>query len=88
MKCALILYDFRVLKLQNKGPHCSSKTLIYLFFQLIPFEVLQMSERILSLDLADLENENGNPTLKSEDEITLCKKILLFCASICKGPVY
>jgi len=56
--------------------------------QLIPFEVLQMSERILSLDLADLENENGNPTLKSEDEITLCKKILLFCASICKGPVY
>lgn len=55
--------------------------------QIIPFEILQMSDKIYSLNLADLEDENIDITLEDET-IPLCNKLTLFCANICKGPIY
>jgi len=55
--------------------------------QFIPFEVLKMAEKVSSIDLTNINDENAVIRLEDED-FQLSSKMFLFCASITKGPLY
>jgi len=86
----------RSLDLPAGAQHCFNDKKLFVFGgilsevannQIIPFEVLQMSERISSINLDEIEDENVQ--LQLEDVgITPNNKISLFCANIVKGPIY
>ena len=55
--------------------------------QFIPFEVLQMAQKVSSIDLTNINEENAVIRLEDED-FQLSSKMFLFCANITKGPLY
>ena len=55
--------------------------------QIIPFEILQMGDKIQEINLEDIDEENSEIKLE-ETNFSLCSKLTMFCANVAKGPLY
>lgn len=84
------------LKVPAGAQYCFNRKKLFIFGgiitevaedQMIPFEILQMSDKILSINLENFDDENVEIDLQLES-IPLCNKLSLFCANICNGPIY